>query len=295
VRIEPASKLETSGIALPLPNRIAMLPSPFFDPSVRHSLDVPLVFDTQPDRNSLKAAGIVSSWYGALAGYRGSHFRVSMGYIPKGNDILLSTSDGALATSLGLTAGKPLIAMCDNPSDRYGKILAIVAETTSDLVRVSQFLARNRFEEDGDRIILGPEQLSENITSAQGPQWSDTQHPIRITKDLNDSLLHARIGSPTRLYFRIAPDLDYGTKATVPLHLGFRLSGLSMDDHVWLSIRLNNTFVTSRRFSREDCSLPLNESFALPVSLLYPSNTLEIQLGRNRSDRSPLSASDSFC
>ncbi|HEY3935972.1 MAG TPA: UDP-forming cellulose synthase catalytic subunit, partial [Bryobacteraceae bacterium] len=102
VRIEPATELETSGVVLHLPNRLSMLPSPFFDPSVHRSIDVPFVFDSQPDLASLKAAGVLASWYGALAGYRGSHFSASVGQFPKGNVILLAQSESALASTLGL-------------------------------------------------------------------------------------------------------------------------------------------------------------------------------------------------
>ncbi|MDQ2843837.1 MAG: UDP-forming cellulose synthase catalytic subunit [Acidobacteriota bacterium] len=284
VRIESASELETSGVVLRLPNRLSMLPSPFFDPSVRHSIDLPFVFESQPDLSSLKAAGILSSWYGAMAAYRGSHFTVSVGQFPKGNVILLANSNGPLAAELGLAGADALVAMCDNPADHYGKVLAIVANTSANLVSLARLIAQNRLREDGDRISVSLERLADQPLAATAPSWADTSQPLRITSDLNDNLLHTKIGSPTKLYFRIAPDLDYGTKLNVPLHLAFRLSGLSPEDHVWISIRLNNVFVTQRRLSWKDCLEPQNQSYAIPVSLLYPSNTLSIELTTNRSD-----------
>jgi len=284
VRIEPSTQLETSGVVLRLPNRLSMLPSPFFDPSVHRSIDVPFVFESQPDLTSLKAAGVLASWYGALAGYRGGHFAVSIGQFPKGNAILIAESGGPLALSLGLSGEGAQVAICDNPSDRYGKVLALVANSAADLVRLSRFVARNRFVEDADRLLVEAERLADPPASSRAPSWLDTTQPLRIARDLNDNLLHARIGAPTSLYFRIAPDLDYGTRITVPLRLAFRLSGLTGDDHIWITIRLNNTFVTKQRLSRTDCIGSQLQSYAIPVSLLYASNTLNIELATDRFD-----------
>jgi cellulose synthase (UDP-forming) len=284
LRIAPTSELETSGLLLSLPNRLSMLPSPFFDASVRHSVDLPVVFESQPDSFSLKAAGVLASWYGAMAGYRGSHFTVSIGEIPKGNSILLARSNGPLAASLGLSGADAQVALCDNPADHYGKVLAIVASGSADLERLAHLVSANRIHEDSDRVTVGIDRLSEPPPAPAAPAWLDTSRPLYITQDLSENLLHSKIGSPTSLYFRIAPDLDYGTKTNVPLHLAYRLSGLNPDDHVWLSIRLNNTFVTRRRLGREDSAETRMDSFAIPVSLLYASNTLNVELTTNRSD-----------
>ncbi|MFL6450089.1 MAG: UDP-forming cellulose synthase catalytic subunit [Bryobacteraceae bacterium] len=284
LRIEPTTELETSGMVLRLPARLAMLPSPFFDPSVHHSIEMPLVFDAQPDLASLKAAGVLASWYGAMAGFRGSHFTAAIGQFPKGNVILLAHGDGALATRLGLNGTDAQVAICDNPVDHYGKVLAIVADSSANLVRLARFVARNRFTEETDRMMVAPERLIDEPSAQKAPSWSDASHPIRITGDLNQNLLQARISAPTRLYFRVAPDLDYGTRITVPLRLSYRLSGLGADDHVWVAIRLNDTFVTKRRLGIEDCGDAKAQSFAIPVSLLYSSNTLNVELLTNRSD-----------
>jgi cellulose synthase (UDP-forming) len=53
---------------------------------------------------------------------------------------------------------------------------------------------------------------------------------------------------------------------------------------VWVGIRLNDTFVTKRRLSIDDCGDAKAQSFAIPVSLLYSSNTLNVELLTNRSD-----------
>lgn len=287
VRIEPTSELESTGVVLPLPNRLSMLPSPFFDPSVHHSVEVPLVFDAQPDLATLKAAGVLASSYGALAKYRGSHFTASIGTFPKGNVVLLARSDGPLAAELGLSGADAQVAICNNPSDRYGKVLALVANSGVNLVRLSQLVARNAFHEDTDRLSVSMDRLAEAAAVPDAHLAGvkvATNQPLHLTNDLAEDLLHAKPGSPTKLYFRLPADLDYGSKISVPLHLAFRLSGLNADDHVWISIQLNGTFVAKRYLSSEQCKGTQLQSYAIPVTLLYPSNTLSVELLTNRSD-----------
>lgn len=285
IRLEPMSDLQTTGLVLSLPNRLSMLPSPFFDPSLQRSVELPFVFEAQPDLASLKAAGILASWYGSLTAHRGSHFLTSFGQFPKGNVILVAHSDTPLAASIGLTAGVSQVAICDNPSDRFGKVLAIVAPSSETLPRLAALVAGNRVHSEDERAVISAAALAnEDQPSVLRPKWSDASHPIRLLQTTGESPLHARIGAPGTMYFRVAPDLDYGSRLTVPLHLSFRLSGLATDDHVWVGIRLNNIFVSKRRMSMQDAGNVREESFAIPVALLYSSNTLDVDLMTDRSE-----------
>lgn len=285
IRLETMSELQTSGFVLNLPNRLSMLPSPFFDPSMQRAAELPFVLEAQPDLQSLKAAGIMASWYGSLAAHRGSHFQTSFGQFPKGNAVLVARSDTPLAASLGLTAGVAQIAICDNPSDRFGKVLAIVAPTSDVLPKLAALVAGNRVRSEEDRVAVSASMLSaETQPAVLRPKWSDASRPILPLQSNGDNSLQARIGTPGTMYFRVAPDLDYGSRLTVPLHLSFRLSGLGGDDHVWVAIRLNNTFVSKRRMGASESGSVREESFAVPVGLLYSSNTLDVELLTDRSE-----------
>ena len=285
IRIEPISELQTSGLVLSLPNRLSMLPSPFFDPSLQRSVELPFVFEAQPDLPTLKAAGVVASWYGSLTAHRGSHYITSFGQFPKGNVIFIAHSDTPLAASLGLTTGVSQVAICDNPSDRFGKVLAIVAPSSDALPKLASLLSGTRLHTDADRLVVNADMLADETPAVvQKAKWADASQPIRLMQNVTDNLLHSRLGAPGKLYFRIAPDLDYGSAITVPLHLAFRLSGLALDDRLWVSIRLNNVFVTKRKLTAADTGSAREQSFAIPVALLYSSNTLEVELSTDRSD-----------
>jgi cellulose synthase (UDP-forming) len=283
LRIEPTTELETSGTVLALPNRLSMLPSPFVDPSVHRPVTIPFVFASQPDLPTLKAAGVLASWYGVLADYRGSHFTASVGQIPSGNVVLFAPSGSDLLLQLGLSGSDSSIAIRDNPSDHYGKVLAIIGRDSSDFLKLAYALALNQVRTDADRAVIPSISLPEGGTSLDGSRWLSSDKPLAIATGINESLLHVKQNSPAKLYFRIAPDLDYRTKTSVPLHLGFQLSGLNSGEHISLLIKLNDVAVTRRELTADNTAAPEMQSFAIPVTLLYASNTLTVELAVDHS------------
>ncbi len=284
VRVEPMSELVTSGMLLGLPNRLSMLPEPFFDRSLQRSVDLPVVLEAQPDLSTLRAAGIVASWYGSLTAHRGAHYIPFFGQFPKGNAVVVARAGSALAETLGLTEGA-MVAICDNPSDKYGKVLALVAPESNQLPKLASLLGTEHLSVDTDKLVMDPGTVARiESRAATSVRWEDASHPIHLTTNLADSLLSARLNSPSKLYFRLAPDLDYGSKITVPLHLSYRLAGLAPEDHVWLALSLNNNFVLKRRLGAEDLGPDRHQSFAIPVSLLFSSNTLSIELTTDRKE-----------
>lgn len=276
LRIEPTTELETFGTTLALPNRLSMLPFPFVDPSGHRPITIPFVFSSQPDLPTLKAAGVLASRYGVLADDRGSHFTVSLGQIPAGNVVLFALSGSDLPAKLGFSGADSTITICDNPSDHDGKVLALVGKDGSELLNLAYALATEQVRTDADRAVVTSVSLP-GEPSLDGPRWWAASKPLAITAGVNESLLHVKQNSPVKLYFRIAPDLDYGTQISIPLHLGFQLSGLN-SGHASLLIKLNDVLVAQREVAAHDTAAPENQSFAIPVTLLYASNTLTVEL-----------------
>jgi cellulose synthase (UDP-forming) len=283
LRIEPSTELETSGTVFALPNRLSMLPAPFFDPSIHRPVVLPFVFASQPDHSVLKAAGIIASWYGVLADYRGAHFTASTGKIPPGNAILLARSDSELAGQLGLSGADSTIALCDNPSDPYGKVLALIGRDSAELIRLANALALNQVQADTDRVSITDVRVPESTTASDESRWPSPDKPLAIAKGITESLLHVKQNSPAKLYFRIPPDLDYGAITTVPLHLRFQRSGMSSQQRVTIAINLNGVAIAERELKASGSSEPETQSFAVPVTLLYPGNTLTVEFAANRT------------
>lgn len=283
LRIEPTTTLTMSGLAMALPNRLSILPSPFFDPSTNSPVQLRLAFADVPDVPTMQAAGIVASWMGALADYRGSHASVSIGQIPTGNAIVFATSQSVIAAQLGLSGSPSSVVLCDNPSDPYGKVLALIGNSSADLVPLAQALALKRVQSETGRLELSQISVPQDVPT-NAARHLDAVQEIDIAGQLNESLLHVALNAPSKVYFRIAPDLDFGARESVPLALRFRFKGLRGANDAALLIDLNGISVAQRKLRPGDSSQEVTESFAIPVSLLYPSNTLTIHLVPNHSD-----------
>jgi hypothetical protein len=92
MEISGASQLELTVQKLETENNLALLPGPFFDPKDFNSkLSLPFVFSSAPAKSTLNAAGIISSWFGKLAAWRGARFPVQLDGIQGGNAIVFAT------------------------------------------------------------------------------------------------------------------------------------------------------------------------------------------------------------
>ena len=142
VTLDPRSTVNLSGTRLPLPNDLSLLPLPFFDPSGLRSWSLPLVFGDSPDEITLNSAALVASWFGVLSDVRGVHFPVSVGEFPNGNAVVFALRDSRLLADLSLPSEPgPLLAMCDNPRDPYGKLLIVTGDRSEDLLEAARSLA----------------------------------------------------------------------------------------------------------------------------------------------------------
>ncbi|MGC7990891.1 cellulose biosynthesis cyclic di-GMP-binding regulatory protein BcsB, partial [Salmonella enterica] len=80
---------------------------PFFDRRDIRMLSLPFIFASTPDNGTLEAAGSLSSWFGALAAYRGARFPVQINTLPqRGNAVLLVAGEAA-TTVAGVAVAAP--------------------------------------------------------------------------------------------------------------------------------------------------------------------------------------------
>ena len=80
--VSPDSVLQLRLQPLPLAEDLALLPAPFFDRRDPSRLELPFVWEGAPDIAGLETAGIVASWFGALADYRSARFPVVLNALP---------------------------------------------------------------------------------------------------------------------------------------------------------------------------------------------------------------------
>ena len=277
VEIDTSTEVQTSGTLVPVPNRLNLLPAPFITAGTQRLAELPFVFDQKSDASTKQAAGIVASWFGMKADHQSVRFPVSDGKFPAGNVVLLATRDSMMAAALGIDGMLPSVCIRTNPNDPYGKVLAIVADTSAGLVDAARAFALERYTRENDSSLLSISDLPSPRAPYDAPRWLDTSREVRLAEGMSDSQLEVKGTGSINLYFRLAPDLYYGTRDTVPFHLRYRSSSLAAGSKAQARLHLNGQLIASRRIPTDSQTDIHEEIVYLPVASIYPRNTLTIE------------------
>ena len=275
--IDPASSLRIDGRLLPFANDLRLLPMPLFDSSSNRPLRLNFVFLERPSSKVLESAGLIASWLGTLADFRGTDFPVSVGAIPQGHAVVLvasgnrSTEDGTFQSLSG--SG---VAIRDNPNDPYGKLLVVYGESPERLQAAARMLASSKGL-SGESVPL------ENVSLAprnpyEAPRWLQSGRAAAFHQFSSSEQLHVYNNGSTRLYFRLAPDLYYGSRVSVPLRLGLKFNGLPKEATARIRIKLNGAPVAERKLQASELTGVFSETIQMSVAQLYPRNTLAFEV-----------------
>jgi hypothetical protein len=82
-QVSPASTLEIVTRPLALASDLALLPAPFFDRRDAAPLTLPFVLPARPSLGTVRAAGVLASWFGAQADYRPARFPALYDRLPE--------------------------------------------------------------------------------------------------------------------------------------------------------------------------------------------------------------------
>jgi hypothetical protein len=256
--IDTASSLTLDTLLLPLADDLALLPAPFFDPRDTRHLSLPVFFPQHPDMRTVRAAGIVTSWLGALAGYRGAAFPVAIGLLPaSGNAVVFATPatlPAALAgqlPSLASTLAGPTIAVAPNPNDHAGKLLLVLGRTPDELVTAATALAL-RTPMSGTRTLVSRLDEPARRRPYDAPNWVPGTHPVHFRDLLSEGSRLSVSGyhpDVIRLGLRLPPDLFTWRRDGIPMTLKYRYTVPGQENQSALNLSVNDTFVAT---------LPLN-------------------------------------
>jgi cellulose synthase (UDP-forming) len=274
--IDPASSLRVDGRLLPFSNDLRLLPLPLFDASSNRPLRLNFVFLQRPDAKVLESAGMLASWFGTLADFRGAHFPVTVGEIPPGHAVLLldgKTPPQGIAGLADLTGSG--VAMRDNPADPYGKLLIVYGEDAAKMQAAARMLVARRLQ--GETAALTPVSLAARAPY-DAPRWLRSGQASRFGGFAPGEQLHLHNSGATRIYFRLAPDLYYGSRVSVPLRLQARFAGVPAAASAHLRVKLNGALVAERKLPGDLLKRPYAETLQLSVAQLYPRNTLTFEV-----------------
>jgi cellulose synthase (UDP-forming) len=278
LRIEGPTHLEMTGSILPIANDLRLLPDPFFDASTQRTATTEIAFASTPDRHTLEAAGVIASWLGTLADYRGVHFSVTVGSIPKGNVIAFASKGSELLhdSVAGLSAG-PAVALRDNPSDPYGKLLIVTGDDSGQILQAARVIASGRFPKSGDSADLTGINLPAPRHPYDAPRWLVPMRTTTFSGRLGPQDLTIYGDGSVDLYFRLAPDSYFGSKPYIPFRLNYQLNHWPETGKGEIRIKLNGEQVASRVIDRGSGNERRSTLMGLPVQGLQTANTLTVE------------------
>jgi cellulose synthase (UDP-forming) len=285
-RIFPASALEVSGDRLRLDNDLSQLPLPFFDSDLQTTTTIPFVFLAQPTPKMLEAAGIVASWLGLIAGAKPPRFVVSMGQIPPGNAILFANDRSPLSTTLHIpSGGGPLLALKENPIDPYGSLLLLAGDDDDQLVTAARRLSLKplpgaaastpELALTGDAMDIPPLALPPDRGKDDAPRWLSVGKADPLASCQAQNKLQTDGSTPIPVYFHVPPDLFYGEKQNVNLHLHYRYDARQVAAGSALRIYVNGRLVNEAPLPPGFDFADRQRFIAVPVTDIRPfGNTI---------------------
>ncbi|KAF1050047.1 cellulose biosynthesis cyclic di-GMP-binding regulatory protein BcsB [Xylophilus sp.] len=241
---------------------LALLPQPFFDRRDVRPLVLPIVFAGAPAAGTLEAAGTISSWFGALAGYRGARFPAAVGEIPaQGNAVGVALAGEALP-GLALPALQgPTVAVVPHPNDAHGRLLLVLGRDAKELKTAAAALALGAPALSGPLATITGLQELKARKPYDAPNWLASDRPVKFGELVEQDALDVAGYYPDRIRvnFHLPPDLFAWRSKGIPVDLKYRYSPRPQPDKSTLNISANEQFLRS---------LPLlSQSHAAPGTL----------------------------
>ncbi|MDM0020207.1 cellulose biosynthesis cyclic di-GMP-binding regulatory protein BcsB [Variovorax saccharolyticus] len=273
--VDASSTLRLNLIPLKVAADLATLPQPFFDRRDVRRASVPFVFGNAVGTPTLEAAGIVSSWFGALAGYRGAVFPVSNGELPPaGHAVVLATPETAIA-GLALPAIQgPTLAVVDHPRDATYKLLLVMGRNPAELRTAAAALAVNSRAFTGTTASLGNFQEPPPRRPYDAPRWLADDRPVKLGElaPASDFSVAGYTPDVVKVNLQLPPDLFTWRSRGIPLDLRFNYTPRVRADQSTLNLSLDNSFIASLPLRAAN---PAGDHWWNPLALkLLPDGTI---------------------
>jgi hypothetical protein len=273
--VSNASSLDLTYASLASKPDLAALPQPFFDRRDVRRLELPFVFPQKPGAGTLEAGGIVASWFGALAGYRGAVFPAQLDNAPlSGNAVVFATDDQRPAGVTIPAISGPTIAVMDREAPARGKLLLVLGRTEAELKIAARALGI------GQNTLSGPSATITQLNELgprvpyDAPNWLPTNRPVRFGElaDARDLTVSGYDADAVRVNLRVPPDLFMWHTKGAPIDLRYRYTVRPLRDRSSLNVSVNDGFVQALPIPAESASVfELSHYFAR----VLPDHTAE--------------------
>jgi len=268
--ISPDTTLTLTTSEIGLPNSLALLPAPFFDRRDNRTLVLPFVLPAHADAPTLRAAGVVSSWFGALAGWRGARFPVSQ-TPPADTHAIAFALPQAMPEGVKIDEIKgPTVIVMPNPAsppESGRKLLVLAGRDTKELQEAANALVLGQVGMSGDQAIVKSVDLGPERHPYDAPNWAPVDRQVSFKELVTDpGQLEASGFNPPaiRVDVRLPPDLFAWARHSVPLNVHYRYTAPSNYNDSVLNIGVNDQLLRSVRLRPADPS-GVERQFNVPL------------------------------
>lgn len=258
-------QLELTLAPLALTNDLKHLPAPFFDRRDNALLKLPFVFASAPSFGTLRAAGVLASWFGNLASYRGARFPTLLNALPDGHAVVFLQGP---EKSGGLSAAStPTVSIEPHPTNPLAKLLLISGSSDDDLMQAVRSIAFGNGSLSGQRVSVTRDSEPPPRQPYDAPTWVPADRPVRFAELAAPDQLQVRGFFPDviRVNFRVAPDLFAWRSPGVPMALKYRFTGLPLSKSSTLNVNINDGFVRALQLDEWGRKLDGKDLVKLPV------------------------------
>ena len=275
--ISDASTLTLTLERLPPQRDLARLPLPFFDGHEKQQLVLPFVLPSNPSNEALQAAGIVASWFGQQAGFRGAVFPVDAQDAPRGNAVVFAV--GERAPGLAPPVAGPTLAVLPNPADPGGSVLLVAGRTGAEVLAAASALAAGGRTLGGESATVERPGLGQR-TPYDAPAWIPSGRPVRLGELVEEAELQGTgyVPGTLRVPFRTAPDLYTFRNQPFPLQVRYRAPpGPIVDLAVSrLDVGINGQYLDSLPLADDPSRRPSWLTRLLDVGAARPASRIDV-------------------
>jgi len=249
-QVSNTSELTLTAQSLPLVNDLARFPEPFFDRRDFTRLTLPFVFAGQPSIGTLQAAGVLSSWFGAAAGWRGARFPTLLDSLPSSQHAVVFATNGQRPGFLAKypPVKAPTVAIIANPNQPQRKLLLVLGRDDNDLKQAADALVLGQAAMTGAQVAVSGIKLDEPRQAYDAPNWVHVDRPTKfgeLVGSQQDLEVAGQQPDQIRVNLRVPADLFTWRSRGIPIALKFRYTAPAKLDGSRLAVAINDNFVQS--------------------------------------------------
>ena len=250
-RISVDSQLEMTMHPLDLANDLNLFPIPFYDPHDDSKLVLPVVLTQKLSHSTaaLKAAGILSSWFGGKTDYRGAEFPVLINQTPASHALVFATPESQFSFLPNLEISGPGVEIRSLPETdkEHIKLLIIKGRNEDELISAATTLVSGQQTLSGQDIAFTTPSQPPYRVPYDAPRWLNDQGKTYFSELAPPDGFDGYGISPDRIdiNFRIAPDLYFWRKDEIPINIDYHYSDLPLEEESSLDISLGDEWLRS--------------------------------------------------